>query len=70
MNNKTPAAESDFKQRLRAHILGGGIPKHFSLDAGMHRDTACKMLSKMGIRKVFITEEEHTHLVARRGGAA
>ena len=70
MKTKTPAAESDFKQRLRTHIMGGGIPKHFSLDAGMHRDTASKMLGAMGIRKVFITEDEHTHLVARRGGVA
>jgi hypothetical protein len=37
----------------------------------MHHGTASKMLGGMGIRKVFITDEEHQHIIVRRlGGAA
>jgi hypothetical protein len=58
--------ENEFKKRLRAHVLAGGEPKAFALDAGMHHGTASKMLGGMGIRKIFITEEEHAMLIKLR----
>jgi hypothetical protein len=60
--------ENEFKKRLRAYILAGGEPKAFALDAGMHHGTASKMLGGMGIRKIFITDEEHQYIIVRRLG--
>jgi hypothetical protein len=67
---KKQTPEGDVRGRLRAHIMAGGTPKEFSVREKLDATTPGKMLEGMGIKKVFITEDEHTHLVARRGGLA
>jgi hypothetical protein len=61
---KTP--EDDVRTRLRAHIMAGGTPKEFALAEGWHPTTAGKMLEGMGIKKVFVTQEEQAMIVAMR----
>ena len=58
--------ENESRRRLRAHILAGGSPKEFTLGADMSPSAASKMLAGMGIKKVFVTDEEHALLKARR----
>lgn len=67
---KKEIPECTRRTKLRQYILKGGSPKSFSLDQGLHETTAGKMLEKMGIRKRFITDEEHEHLMDRRKGGA
>jgi hypothetical protein len=67
---KKETPECTRRTKLRNYILKGGAPKNFSIDQGLHETTAGKMLEKMGIRKRFITDEEHAHLMARRAGGA
>jgi hypothetical protein len=50
--------------------MSGGAPKHFNSDEGLHHTTAGKMLGSMGIKKVFVTQEEHALLLKMRGVAA
>jgi hypothetical protein len=64
-----PTTMSEIQKRLVAHILAGGAPKEFSVDNGMHQDTASKMLAGLGIRKVFVTEAEHVAIMAQRKAA-
>jgi hypothetical protein len=56
---KKQLPENDKRAALRAHIMAGGSPKEFSSVRSWHPTTAGKMLEAMGIKKVFITEEEH-----------
>jgi hypothetical protein len=65
---KKQTPEDDVRTRLRAHIMAGGTPKEFALAEGWHPTTAGKMLEGMGIRKIFITDEEHQHIIVRRLG--
>ena len=58
--------EDDVRTRLRAHILSGGTPKEFALGEGKHSTMANKLLVGMGLKKVFISEEEHAMIVAMR----
>lgn len=67
---KKQTPENDVRTRLRAHILKGGTPKTFALDEGKHSTMANRMLVGMGLKKVFITDEEHEHLMERRKGGA
>jgi hypothetical protein len=50
--------------------MAGGTPKEFSEVRTWHPTTAGKMLQQMGIKKVFITEDEHAHIMKRRAGGA
>ena len=63
---KKQALEGDLRIRLRAHMMSGGTPKEFSLAQGWHTHTAGKMLEGMGIKKVFITEDEQDLLMKLR----
>lgn len=65
---KKQTPENDVRTRLRAHILRGGTPKDFALNEGKHSTMANKMLVGMGLKKVFITDKEHEHLMDRRKG--
>ena len=53
-------------QRLVAHILADGSPKEFAIDNGIHKSTAQKILSTLGIRKMFVTEEERKAILEMR----
>lgn len=70
LHGKKQKPEGDVRSRLRAHILSGGAPKHFNSNEGLHQTTAGKMLGSMGIKKVFVTQEEHALLLKMRGIAA
>jgi hypothetical protein len=61
--------ENDLRTELRAHMLAGGMPKEFSIDRNLAPASASKMLANMGIRKVFITDEEHAMILAKRKAA-
>ena len=63
---KKQTPECDLRTRLRAHIMAGGAPKEFALDQGKHSTMANKLLVGMGLKKVFITEEEHALIVKLR----
>ena len=63
---KKQTPEDDVRTRLRAHIMAGGTPKEFALAEGKHSTMANKMLVGMGLKKVFISDEEHAILVAMR----
>jgi hypothetical protein len=63
---KKQTPEDDVRTRLRAHILAGGTPKEFALGEGKHSTMANKLLVGMGLKKVFISDEEHAILVAMR----
>lgn len=63
---KKQLPEGDVRIRLRAHILAGGAPKYFSLGEGRYPTTAGKMLNAMGIKKVYITEDEQDLLMKLR----
>jgi hypothetical protein len=63
---KKQTPEDDVRTRLRAHIMAGGTPKEFALGEGKHSTMANKLLVGMGLKKVFITHEEHAILVAMR----
>ena len=63
---KKQKPEGEIRTRLRAHIMAGGAPKEFAAGQGWHATTAGKMLDGMGIRKVYITDEEHAMLVKLR----
>lgn len=65
---KKQTPENEKRAALRAHIMAGGTPKEFSNVRTWHATTAGKMLQQMGIKKVFITEEEHAHIMKRRAG--
>jgi hypothetical protein len=67
---KKQTPECDLRTRLRAHIMAGGTPKEFALDQGKHSTMANKMLPGMGLKKVFITEEEHELLIKLRKESA
>jgi hypothetical protein len=62
---KTP--EDKLRTELRKHILSGGLAKSFNL---LHGSSISKMLGSMGIRKVFITDEEHSLLIKMRAALA
>jgi hypothetical protein len=55
---------------IRAHILAGGSPKEFAMGEGRHSTMANKMLPGMGLKKVFITEEEHELIIKLRKESA
>jgi hypothetical protein len=61
---KTP--EDKLRTELRKHILSGGLAKSFS---SLHASSTSRMLISMGIRKVFITDEEHSMLIKMRKAA-
>ena len=63
---KKQRPENDKRTALRAHIMAGGTPKEFSSVRSWHATTAGKMLQQMGIKKVFITEEEHALITKLR----
>ena len=63
---KKETPEGELRTRLRAHIMAGGTPKEFSSVRSWHATTAGKMLQQMGIKKVFITEEEHALITKLR----
>lgn len=63
---KKQKPEGDLRTRLRKHIMSGGAPKEFAAEQGWHSTTAGKMLDGMGIRKVYITDEEHAFLIKMR----
>jgi len=63
---KKQTPEGDLRTRLRAHIMAGGTPKEFALNQGKHSTMANKLLVGMGLKKVFITEEEHALIVKLR----
>jgi hypothetical protein len=63
---KKQSPENEKRSALREHIMTGGTPKEFSEVRSWHPTTAGKMLQLMGIKKVFITEEEHAHIINRR----
>jgi len=63
---KKQRPENDKRAALRAHIMAGGTPKEFSSVRSWHATTAGKMLQQMGIKKVFITEEEHALITKLR----
>lgn len=63
---KKQTPEDDVRTRLRAHIMAGGTPKEFALGEGKHSTMANKLLVGMGLKKVFISDEEHAILVAMR----
>jgi hypothetical protein len=67
---KKQTPEDDVRTRLRAHILAGGSPKEFAIGEGRHSTMANKMLPGMGLKKVFITEEEHELLIKLRKESA
>ena len=67
---KKQVPETDRHTRLRAHIMAGHAPKIFSINENMYSTTAGKMLNAMGIRKVYITNEEEAHIMQRRAGGA
>jgi hypothetical protein len=67
---KKQTPEGEIRTRLRAHIMAGGAPKEFAAGQGWHATTAGKMLDGMGIRKVYITDEERAHIMQRRAGGA
>ena len=67
---KKQAPENEKRSALRAHIKAGGTPKEFSEVRTWHPTTAGKMLQQMGIKKVFITDEERAHIMQRRAGGA
>jgi hypothetical protein len=58
---KTP--EDKLRTELRKHILSGGLAKSFH---SLHASSISKMLGSMGIKKVFITDEEHSMLMEMR----
>lgn len=58
------------KARLRAHILSGGALKEFASDEKLHPTTPGKMLEGLGIRKVFLTEEEREMVAKMRRESA
>lgn len=63
---KKQKPEDDIRIRLRKHVMSGGAPKEFAVDEKLDRTTPGKMLEGMGIKKVFITEEEHAFLLNMR----
>jgi hypothetical protein len=63
---KKQTPECELRTRLRAHIMAGGTPKEFALAQGKHSTMANKLLVGMGLKKIFITEEEHAMLIALR----
>ena len=63
---KKQKPEGDLRIRLRKHIMSGGAPKEFAANEKLDRTTPGKMLEGMGIKKVFITEEEHAFLIKMR----
>ena len=63
---KKQTPEDDVRTRLRAHIMAGGTPKEFALGEGKHSTMANKLLVGMGLKKVFITDEEHALIVKLR----
>jgi hypothetical protein len=67
---KKQTPEGEIRTRLRAHIMAGGAPKEFAAGQGWHATTAWKMLDGMGIRKIYITDEERAHIMQRRAGGA
>lgn len=67
---KKQTPEGEIRTRLRAHIMAGGAPKEFAAGQGWHATTAGKMLDGMGIRKVYITDEERALIMQRRAGGA
>ena len=67
---KKQTPEGEIRTRLRAHIMAGGAPKEFAAGQGWHATTAGKMLDGMGIRKIYITDEERAHIMQRRAGGA
>jgi hypothetical protein len=58
--------ENESQQCLRAHILSGGSPKEFAIDRNLAPASASKMLAGMGIKKVYVTDEEYVLLKANR----
>jgi hypothetical protein len=67
---KKQEPEGQVRIRLRAHIMAGKSPKEFAVAEKLEPTTPGKMLEGMGIKKVFITEEEHAFLIKRRKGGA
>jgi hypothetical protein len=63
---KKQMPEGAVRTRLRAHMMAGGSPKEFSANQGWHPTTAGKMLNAMGIKKVYITEDEQDLLMKLR----
>ena len=56
------------KPILRTHILRGGTPKEFSYEHRLAIATVGKLITQLGIKKVFITEAEHTAIKQHRCG--
>jgi hypothetical protein len=67
---KKQKPEGEVRARLRAYIMAGGAPKQFAVNEKLQATTPGKMLEGMGIKKVFITSEEHALLLKMRGVAA
>ena len=67
---KKQTPEGDLRTRLRAHIMAGGTPKEFALAQGKHSTMANKLLVGMGLKKIFITEEEHELIIKLRKESA
>jgi hypothetical protein len=67
---KKQKPEGALRTRLRAHIMAGGSPKEFAANEKMHATTPGKMLAGMGLKKVFISDEEHGLLTSVRKASA
>ena len=67
---KKQKPEGEIRTLLRAHIMASGTPKEFAAGQGWHATTAGKMLDGMGIRKIYITDEEREHIMKRRAGGS
>lgn len=54
------------QKRLVAHIFNGGSPKEYAIENHMHKSTVQKILSGLGIRKMFVTKDEHAAIMEMR----
>lgn len=51
---------------LREHVLNGGTPKEFAFTHGMNLPNVGKLLGALGLRKYYLTRDEHAQVMKRR----
>mgnify|MGYP000922334496 CR=1 FL=1 len=57
---------SPLRKSLFSHIMAGGTPKEFGYVHRQMRASTQKLLWAMGLRKYYLTPEEHAEVMARR----
>lgn len=65
-----PEAIKALKASITASVLTDTTAKGVAFDVGISQTNACKWIRTIGFRLMYVTDDERTHLLARRALAA